>query len=249
MLPKIAHPTLSITAVITAFYLFLSPYQAGAATQTFTASVASTVTDWSRDISITRFDPGLGTLTSIEITLTGGGITTLTVSNAPEASSNAAGSVTTQLQLSLFDNSGLFAASGQTPQISASIPESPAEFDVSPGDSLELGPYTRALPSSVTVYTLNDNPAILSEFSGAGNIVLTGSTFTETVFTISSGNADTTQATEANLGVSVVYHYQAAIPEPGVTALLVLGAGSIWFFRSRRRASWIASGVPLAGKV
>lgn len=221
-----------LAAALAAFLVLLGP--AHAATLIYSADVPTTATDWTRDLSITKFNPNLGTLTSIEIRLTSIATTTITVSNAPDATSNVTGSVSTELQISLLDPASLLSAAGSTPQLTANIPNNPTDFDVAPGDSAVLGPFSRTLPPSNITYTLNDNPDILSEFTGSGDIILTGSTYTQTDFNISSGNAETSQVTEANLGVSITYNY-VPIPEPATWALFFCGFGLAGLAILRRR--------------
>jgi len=203
---------------------------ATAATLTFSGSVASTLTDWAQNINITKFDSGLGTLTGIEITVTTSATTSITVENTSLSSSS--GNVRTEITLSLLDPSGFLV--GSNPFIDGFIPSVAATYSLNAGESVVLGPYSRNLSSGPVDYSDSD---ILSEFTGVGNIVLTGTTFTQTLLGNSGGNTSSSQVTTANANVKVVYTYDA-VPEPGTYALLGLGlgAGGVAYLRNRRSA-------------
>jgi hypothetical protein len=81
------------------------------------------------------------------------------------------------------------------------------DADSLPDDQKVSGTLTSGTVNNPVTFT---NPAILALFTGAGNIVLNGFTYTATAGSFSGGNALITQVTNANLDISVVYNYDAA---------------------------------------
>lgn len=200
--------------------------KAGADTLTFTGTVSSTLTDWSQNINITKFDSSLGTLTGVELTLTTTGSTSITVTNLGSGASS--GSVRTELFISLTDPSDFLA--GFNPFIDLLVPSASQAYSLASGDSIVLGPFTRSGSSGAQEFT---DSSILAEFTGAGVIALLGNAHAETVQSNSGGNTSTSQVTSANLGLKVVYTYDA-VPEPSTYAMLGLGLLGIAYLRNRR---------------
>lgn len=201
---------------------------AHAATLTYSGTVSSTLTDWTQDLNITKFDAGLGTLTSVELILTTTGSTSITVTNLGGSASS--GSVRTELLVSLTDPSDFLA--GFNPFIDLLVPSAAQNYSLASGDSIVLGPFSRSGSSGAQDFTDSN---ILSEFTGIGVITLTGNAHAQTVQSNSGGNTATSQTTAANLGVTVIYNYDA-VPEPGTYALLSLGLGfgAVAYIRRRR---------------
>ncbi len=181
----------------------------------FSAVVPVIRTDWTNGtLSFPQFNPALGTLTAVTITLSGTLDTTLTVTN--QGSSNSSGSATTEVQVSVLDTDNDLA--GDSPQLdffSASFPYR----NLGPGDSVESGLLTAA-ETSTFGYT---DAGTLGEFTGTGDISLTGSTVTYTLLRYTGGNTDATQVTSAGLDGLVTYTYSAIVPEPGTLWLALAG--------------------------
>ena len=114
----------------------------------------------------------------------------------------------TEVQVSVLDPDNDLA--GATPQLdfySAAFP-----YSLGPGGSVESGLLT-GTETNAAVYT---DAGTLDEFTGTGDITLTGSTLTYTVLRYAGGNTDATQVTSAGLDGLVTYTYSAIVPEPGI---------------------------------
>ena len=179
----------------------------------FTTStpIPYTLTDWHGSLSFPMFDSALGTLTEVDMTLTGDMQTTLTVTNSsPDPSS---GNANTEVQMSVQDAGLNFSP----PQIDFYSPA--FGYSLAGGGSVSSGLLTKT-GSGSEVYTLS---AILAEFNGPGTIALPASTFTQTVLSNTGGNTAASQVTQADLTGTVTYHYNP-VPEPSTLALFGVAA-------------------------
>ena len=189
--------------------------------------VPSTVTDWSSSLTFPQFDPSLGTLTAVTVSL--------------------AGSLTTDINITNNSEAGVKRQCGHTGR---GFPPGPPDNDLtspafslySPsyvyslgaGDSTDSGPLSSTGTGTDTV-----PPASFGEFTGGGTITLPASTFTETQLANTGGNTGASQMTEASLTGSVTYYYNPplpATPEPSTLALLAVGALGLVGYGWRRRA-------------
>jgi hypothetical protein len=175
---------------------------------TTTTPIPSTLTDWNGPLSFPKFNPALGTLTKVQLDLSGSMSTVLTVTNS--SPSDSSGHANTHLQLTVQDAGNNLIA----PQID--LTSAPYDYTLEGGKSLVSGTLTKSGTSS-DQYTL---AAILAEFTGPGTINLSASTFTETFLANTGGNTDASQVTHAELTGTVTYFYT---PEPASLSMLALG--------------------------
>jgi hypothetical protein len=205
---------------------------ASAQTETFTTStpVSSSLTDWNNTLAFQQFNSSLGTLNSVELTLSSGFTTTLTVQNMNTSSH---GGVKTELTVMVEDAGDHFNL--DSPQLD--ILSSRFTYNLAAD-----GHMTSGLLSANGSYTSEDYTlaAILSEFTGNGVIDLDASTFTTTDLSNTGGNTTSSQVTDASLTGTVTYDYTlaTATPAPEETStfgLLVLGLGSLPFLRRQRK--------------
>jgi hypothetical protein len=201
---------------------------AHADTISFTTStpIVSTLTDWTSSLAFQQFNPSYGTLQSVELDLRSGLQTTLTISNLPGAGS-ATGNAKTEVQVSVVDSGNYIT---DQPQIDFNSPAY-AYTGLAAGDSTTSGLLTKTGTSS-SVYTL---ASLLAEFTGAGNISLTASTFTQTLLANTGGNTSASQVTNAGLTGDVIYTYTPPASVPLPSALLLLGPGLIGLVGLRKR--------------
>lgn len=179
-----------------------------------------TLTDWTSSLDFQKFNPGLGTLTSVTLNLSGSIRTTIAVTNSSLSASS--GTAKTEVQFFVQDGGNNLVA----PALDLFSPT--FAYSLAAGDGTSSGLLTKNGNSSDT-YTLG---SILAAFTGAGNITLSASTFTQTLLANTGGNTSAAQVTDAALTGEVIYNY-TAVPEPTSMALLGLGAAAV-IIRKRR---------------
>jgi hypothetical protein len=224
------------TLIIAAAWLICLPGLASAAMISYTDNIAMTTTGWTDTLDFNKFDPSLGTLTQVELQISSGMVTTLTVKNTGTIHQTNGTAWITQ-DLSVKDAGGYIA---NFPQISATIPDSPYQFShLAHGASVTSSQYTY-YGSSDSFYTSN---LLLAEFTGTDNISLSASTpGAEPHWTVNgSTTVDVTALTKASLEGTITYTYtlapvayppQSAIPIP--PSALLLGSGLLGLAGLRR---------------
>lgn len=235
--------SLSLSAVLTAGMALA----ASANTQILASQSITSGTDFTGSFLFQKFDPSLGTLTSVFLTLGTDLSTTLTVTN--NSGSASSGTADTKLQAIIADPSTTFTTTSNVLNGSGGLFKlrdsvtTDGSGDGSDSYSLSGTGSTTLTPPEAT-HSLNtvpnlSSPAVLSFFTGSSGFAqINYKTFTSTILSNTGGNTTASQATTDTFTVGVQYNYtpaSSATPEPGTWAMLVAGASTGLVALRRRR--------------
>jgi len=201
-------------------------------TISYTNSFPSTLTEWSTTLNVPQFNPSLGTLSSIDITLTSGMTSVLHMTN----NINTASSGDEASQLKVFvTNPGsydLFAAGG-SPVMNNITSLYHYNLIATAGYGVSSSPLTASGAADTGAIT---DSSTLALFTGAGTEGLPIYTST-LIFGSHTGNQTQINVTSADLQSVITYDFTAApVPEPTTFAMIGAGLaslGMVW----RRRSS------------
>ena len=188
---------------------------------TTTTPITTTLTDWSSSLSFPQFNPALGTLLSVQLDFSSTLTTTLTITN--NSGSASSGTAKTELQVTIQDGGPNLIA----PELDLLSPI--YSYSLAAGQGTTSGLLSNN-GSSGHLYTL---AAVLTEFTGVGNISLNASTFTQTLLANTGGNTAANQVSDGDLTGTVTYNY-TAVPEPSTYALAIAGLMGLLALRGRR---------------
>jgi hypothetical protein len=208
-----------ITLVVVAIALLVAAPVALADTETFTGTFTTTLTNFSGiTTTVSKFDPTLGNLTSVHVTLTGGGNTDLTASATNPANPSVISALYTALTEEL---------TGASLTLDENLTGGPNINSLHPQTVVFGTPYDSG-PESMTgtpvSQTLNSG---FGAFVGLGNITfdLAGGAVTTESYT--GGDFLAGQTTDAGGTVTVTYNYNEipppGVPEPGTLSLFGTG--------------------------
>jgi hypothetical protein len=211
-----------------ALALFAAPNLASATTSmsTQTDSIPLQSTNWADDLSIDLFDPSLGELCEVKITLQGD------VEGTASYESLDAGPTTVNLDLQatieLFrpDNSSIVAVIPlANVSDNATAFDSIIDFDGSSGNT-----FSDLAGNAMDMVVLTDQ-SDLDLFTGLGSILLPVNATGQSNGS-GAGNLITQFTTNASAGIEVKYTYK--IPEP--TSVVMLALGGLGLIGIRRRS-------------
>jgi hypothetical protein len=184
---------------------------------------AQLATDWTNSLAFPQFNPAIGTLQSVALTLSGSLSTKITVTN--NAGIGSTGSTKTTVAYTVQDSGNMLQGKNPPGTPPTYEPQLTVDSDTF-GFQLDAGGQQTSdmLTGSGNSNTTYNAAPILAEFSGNGSITLTASTFTQVIVSLNTGgDTDGSQSTSAGLTGSVTYTY-TAFPEPSTVALLAIGA-------------------------
>jgi hypothetical protein len=168
-----------------------------------------------------KFNPALGTLTSVSFSISGAFTQSFTASNsAAQAQSNVRVQTATDLLFSLIGGPAL---SPDTLSFGANT----GFLNYAIGETKSFGPFTDSDSQTITF-----TGAALAFFTGAGTFDVNCISLSSVTVTGGGGNIDSTQNTTAGCGASVVYTFNevpppvTGVPEPGTVLGLLAVAGT-----------------------
>ncbi|MCX5813111.1 MAG: choice-of-anchor E domain-containing protein [Proteobacteria bacterium] len=221
--------------------LAIAGAKADTVSYTTSTPIPLTLTDWAASYSLQfqKFNIPNATLTDMELRLSGGMETIITVKNTGTTPVRY-GSAKTELMMGVTDPLNLL-PDPYGSQLDISLPTGTGYLFATP--LLPLAPgQTRVstlFNGSQNIFMNSNNPAMLAEFSGTGNIDLPASSLTMSWTSFSGGNVDTSQTTTGSLTGQVTYTYNQnlSVPEQSSILFAILGflgiVGLSRKFRSR----------------
>ena len=201
---------------------------ANAVTITQGPSTVTGPTDFSGSLFFAKFNPSLGTLDSVFLTLRTSLTTTLTVTN--NSTDPSSGNAKTELQAALYDPSATVTTTGNvltltggTFKVQDDVLTTPVSYSLAGGSTTVLNPPTKNAGTGAVNIT---SPGSIAFFSGAGTASVNYKTFTTTVLSNTGGNTSASQSTTDGLSATLIYNYTPFTPEPGTWAILAAGAST-----------------------
>lgn len=205
----------STVVIAISVLLFAVPITKAATVGPYNCALTRTRTDWSKDCVFQQFNPSLGTLQNIVLTVSGNIITTLKVENLDSLPHT----ITSSLNGAIIINRPVGTSLTSLP-ITRSTTDSFGVFDGVEDYAGTSGKSYSDLTSSNSKTDTITAAADLTIFSGNGNVtipVLAQASSTAT----GSGNVQSRHTTDADASVSVIYTYTPPpTPTPTVTPVV-----------------------------
>jgi hypothetical protein len=172
-------------------------------------------TNYTKNVSVAKFDPSLGVLQSILLSFDGDVTGDLRVDNSSATAANGELKLASELKLSQSILGTLFTIITLNPSDSTT-------FSVTADDGDAAGSYTgsdskittdlQGSQSDTKTYTAAADAATLAAFTGAGNVdFVIGAVANSSVTSADSGNLDTRFRTNAGANFRITYTYNPAV--------------------------------------
>jgi hypothetical protein len=190
-----------------------------------TVSVPVQLTNYTKSVSVAKFDPSLGVLQSVLLTFNGKVTGNIRVDNASPSPATGTLKLASQLKLSQLNLGGPL-----SPVITLA-PFDSAPFSVTADDDDVAGSYTgtdsqitsnlQGIQTGTKTYTA---AADLAVFAGAGSIDFdVAASADSSVISNDSGNLDTQFRTNAGADFTITYTYAAPVRVPEASANIGVG--------------------------
>jgi hypothetical protein len=203
---------------------------ASANTVTYSDSIADTLGNWTKSVTIPEFNPALGHLTAIQFSLTADVGGSATAENLGATSDPGTIKQSSTVTLERPDTTSIVVS---IPLVTDATTLDPYDgtTDFAGTDSFTWDPLSATDTETATTPPPTSDLAL---FTGTGNIVLPVKAVASDKWT-GDGNDHALFHTYAGAGVTVEYDYYT--PEPGSLALLGLGLPMVglWFRRKRTK--------------
>ena len=209
-----------LPSLLTAALLIPAPLQGvGSTIHTNLSIQPQTRTEWTHDFILPQFDPSLGTLEAVHLTL--------------DYQVNMSGSLfnpyTTPQDLTFQAGSFLTVTLPGSGLALQPVLMAPAQhYTLAPLDSSSYGSFSLDGSAEITL-----TGAALASFVGSGNVVLPGRTATEQIRGGSSGKAIFSLTATSGATLTLEY-FDTQVPEPSSGVLLAVALGALSLLRRRR---------------
>lgn len=210
---------------------------AQADTLSFSFMNAETPTEINQTGSLGLFDSSLGTLNSVTITLDGSSTATIDLTN--KVSSTGPQRVRAASTVDLLFNSSIAGLDSilmgiMFPTLTNATPL----VTLNPGESQSFGPLTASDSYGLTAADLSGITASFAA-AGGGSFNVMCSSLSGFTLTGGGGQIDSSQATTAGCGATIVYDYTAVVvpptPVPEPASMALVGLGALGLAAARRR--------------
>lgn len=204
-------------------------------------------TDVNQNLTVTLFDPGLGTLTGVQFNLVAGLSSVFSISAGSSGATTAYGEI--QFTDALKDPDLVTLLSHSSTILSSQVYNTltPNQMVTTPTATLSFSSADTFQANTLSYTDLSfTDAALLGDFTGTGAGQTSNMNYTTTTATLAGytgGNASTTQTTYVTLSGTVTYAYTPTetppppgVPEPMTLSVLGAGLAGLAALRRRRRA-------------
>ncbi len=222
------------TAAFVLTSLILPATAAQASTITFSDSVATQTTDFNQSVTVSQFDPSLGTLNSILFELTGNVTGSIKLESGDAKAATATGDLASEISLENLDNSPLVAVL-PTVTKTQNLSKFDGAYDFAGTSGITFAGLSDTQTESKTLTTKN----VFTPFIGTGNITLPVVAIAKSKAT-GSGNLLALINTSAGANLKVVYDYTSndkppqKVPESPISASVLAGTALLMAMKMKR---------------